>query len=83
MEYVLTRNRKSPLNPSINISQYLTKDVVSCIVLVIHLEIDISEKLNLNLGYILTRASDLDNQTMHYTKRFLLNLWIHYGAIIL
>ena len=54
MEYMLTRSVKLSLNPPINISQYLIKDTLPCIILVIYLEIDILEKFNLNLRYILT-----------------------------
>ncbi len=62
MECVLTGSAESPSNPTINIPQYLIKDALPHTILVIHLEMDISEKFNLNLGYILTRASDPDNQ---------------------
>ncbi len=62
MEYMLTRSAESPSNPPINIPQYLTKDALPGTILVIHLEMDISEKFNLNLGYILTGDSDPDNQ---------------------
>ena len=61
MEYVLTRSAESPSNPLINTSQYLRKDSPPCIILVIYLEMDVSEKSNLNLGYILIEVSDLDN----------------------
>ncbi len=62
MEYVLTRSAESPLNLSINTPHYLTKDALPRTILVIHLSMDIPEKFNLNLGYILTGASDPDNQ---------------------
>ncbi len=62
MEYVLTRSAESSSNPPINTPKYLTKDALPGTILVIHLEMDISEKFNLNLGYILTGASDPDNQ---------------------
>lgn len=44
------------------ISQYLPKDNLACTDLVIYLKMDLSEKFNLNLGYILIRASSFDNQ---------------------
>lgn len=61
MKYVFTRNTKSLLNPFIKISQYLLRDALPCIILVIEWEIDLTEKFNQNLGYILTIISDLDN----------------------
>lgn len=42
--------------------QYLAKDILLCTIWVIYLEIDFSEKLNLNLRYLLTRVANLDNQ---------------------
>ncbi len=62
MKYVLTRSVESPSNPPINTPQYLTKDAPPRTILVIYLEMDISEKFNFNLGYILTGALDPDNQ---------------------
>ncbi len=62
MECVLTRSAESPSNPPIHTQQYVIKDALPRTILVIHLEIDILEKFNLNLGYILTGASDPDNQ---------------------
>lgn len=41
---------------------YLQKDVLARTLLVIHFEADLSEKFNLNLGYILKEALDPDNQ---------------------
>ena len=40
---------------------YLQKDALACTLLVVHLKVDLSEKFNLNLGYILKGAPDLDN----------------------
>ncbi len=62
MECILIRSAKLPSNPPINTPQYLTKDALPHTILVFHLEMNISEKFNLNLGYILTRVSDPDNQ---------------------
>ena len=41
---------------------YLQKDALARTLLVVHLEADLSEKFNLNLGYILKGAPDPDNQ---------------------
>ena len=41
---------------------YLQKDALAHTLLVIYLEADLLEKFNLNLGYILKGAPDLDNQ---------------------
>lgn len=61
MRYVLIRTAKLPLNPVIKTPQYLPRDVVSRTILVIYLRMDLLEKFNLNLGYILIRASDPNN----------------------
>lgn len=61
MKYVLTKSIKLPSNPLINILQYLIKDTLQRTILVIHLKMDHLEKLNLNLGYVLTGVSDPDN----------------------
>lgn len=42
--------------------QYLQKNILARIFLVIYLEKDLSEKFNFNLGYILKRVLDSDNQ---------------------
>lgn len=59
---MLTRSVELPLNPLIKTSQYLLKDKLSSIKLVIYLEIDLLEKFNLNLEYILIGVLNLDNQ---------------------
>ncbi len=74
MECVLTKSAESVSNPPINTPQYLTKDVLPRTILVIHLEMDISEKFNLNLGYILTGASDSDNQDDALYKAYFIKL---------
>lgn len=61
IEYILTRNVESPLNSSIKRSQYLKKDPLLYTILVIHFEIDFSEKFNLNVGFILIKVSNSDN----------------------
>lgn len=61
MGCVLIRSAKLPLNPLIKIPQYLIRDEVPCTILVIYLKMDLLEKFNLNLGYILIRASNPDN----------------------
>lgn len=62
MKYVLTKSIELPSNPPIKIPQYLIKDALLRTILVINLEMDLPKKYNLNLGYILTKALDLDNQ---------------------
>ena len=59
---MLTRNAETLSNLPINILQYLIKNSLSHIILVIHLKINLSEKFNLNLRFILKRTSDPDNQ---------------------
>lgn len=56
MRFVLTRNADLPSNPSIKTPQYLTKNALLYTILVIYLEINLVEKFNLNLEYILTKA---------------------------
>lgn len=67
---VLTRNIKLPLNPLIKIPQYLKKDALPYTIFVIYLEIDLLEKFNLNLGYILTGVLNLNNQDDTLYKAF-------------
>lgn len=43
-------------------SQYLPKYGLVYIILIIYLEINLLEKFNLNLSYILIRVPDFDNQ---------------------
>ena len=62
MQCVLTRSIELLSNSPIIIPQYLTKESLPHTILVIHLEIDLLEKFNSNLRYILTRILDLDNQ---------------------
>lgn len=83
MECVLIKNAELLSNLLINIPAYLTKDVLPHTILVIHLEINFTEKFNLNLEYILSEASDPDNQDNVLYKAFLLNLWIHCKTTIL
>lgn len=59
---MLTIITKPALNLEDTTSQYLQKDALVRTLLVIHLKADLSEKFNLNLGYILKKAPDLDNQ---------------------
>lgn len=42
--------------------QYLQQDTLVRIIVVVHLEADLSEKFKLNFGYILTGAPDPDNK---------------------
>ncbi len=46
---MLTKSAESPSNPPINTPQYLTKNALPCTILVIYLEMNLLEKLNLNL----------------------------------
>ena len=62
MQYILTKDVKSPSNPPIYKPQYLTKNSLPRIILAIHLKMNLSEEFNLNLGYILIGISDPDNQ---------------------
>ena len=59
---MLTTITDSASNLGGTTSQYLQKDALACIILVIHLKVDLSEKFYLNLGYILKGAPDPDNQ---------------------
>lgn len=59
---MLTTNAESAPSIADTTSQYLLKDGLAYTILVIHLKTNLSEKFNLNLGYILTRAPDSDNQ---------------------
>ena len=63
------------------ISHYLQKDALAHTLLVVHLEADLSEKFNLNLGYILKGASGLDNQddTLYKAlyQKLMDTLWNH------
>ena len=61
MECVLTRSAELFLNLLVKVSQYLTKYLLLHTILVIHLEMNLSEKFNLNLRYILIKALDADN----------------------
>lgn len=62
IECVLTTNVK--LAPSIasTISKYLSKDGLARTILVVYLETDFLEKFNFNLGYILIKALNPNNQ---------------------
>ena len=62
MKYILTRYAELPSNLLINILQYLIKNTLLYIILIIYLVINLLEKFNLNLGYIFSRALNLDNQ---------------------
>ena len=59
---MLTTSTESAPSIAGRTSQYLPKDGLACIILIIYLETDLSEKFNLNLGYILIKVSDPDNQ---------------------
>lgn len=74
MEYILTRSTELLSNPLINIPQYLTKDILSHIILVIYLKIDLWEKFNLNSGYILIKVLKPDDQDNVLYKSFFTKL---------
>lgn len=67
---MLTKNAELLSNLLINISAYLIKDALPHTILVIYLEMNFSEKFNLNLEYILSKASDWDNQDNMLYKAF-------------
>lgn len=74
MKYVFTKNTELPLNLSIKLSQYLIKEISACIILVIYLEINLLEKFNLSLRYILTKFLDLNNPEKALYKVFFIKL---------
>lgn len=59
---MLTTSAGSASSLAVTSPEYLPKDCLVRTILVVHLETDLSEKFNLNLGYILTGAPDPDNQ---------------------
>lgn len=66
----MTKSAKLPLNISIKISQYLTKDILPYTILVIYLDMELLKKFNLYLGFILVRVLDIDNQDDVLSKIF-------------
>lgn len=59
---MLILKTRSKLSLTIKISLSLLKDFLVCTILVDHLKADLLKKFYSNLGYILIKVPDVDNQ---------------------